>query len=239
MLQARGVCDYRTDSKMDEKVTEIRGQVRAALGHAEGITLVLTSPDNYQSVAREIVRYLAGERGMPGVYATVNKPASALKDEMGVAARNICFVDAITPLVSAIRQSGEMFVVSKRGIEYAIPQGSDGCVYVKSPENLTDISTAISESMDAISSEDKFMIFDSLSTLLLYNDAASVARFAHFLTGRLRMWRARGVLLSVENGSGELVSQLSQFCDTVVRIDSGTVARIKNRPYKFPGVECE
>ncbi len=162
------------------------------------------------------------------MYATINKPASTIKDEMGIEARNISFVDAITQLVGTIRHGGEMFMVSKRGIEEIIASTNDGCIYVKSPENLTDISTAISEAVDSMASEKRFVLFDSLSTLLLYNDVASVARFAHFLTGRLRMWRAKGVLISVENSSGELVSQLSQFCDAVIRIDYGTVARIKN-----------
>ena len=67
--------------------------------------------------------------------------------------------------------------------------------------------------------EDRFIFFDSLSTLLIYNQSKSVSKFAHFLTGKMREWKIKGVLISLQKNIDEnLIAQVSQFCDRIIEV---------------------
>jgi KaiC/GvpD/RAD55 family RecA-like ATPase len=167
------------------------------------IFLVVTPAEEYQTVNFELLKYMVNEKKTPGVYITVNKPYEVMKKRLeGVAdARMVTFIDAVT------RASGGK------------PEEEDGVLYIDSPKNLTDISIAISEAAQSIPQGKKFILFDTLSTLLLYNSAGTVARFVHFLIGRMRSWGAEGALLSLEKETGEnVISQISQFCDATIYI---------------------
>lgn len=55
--------------------------------------------------------------------------------------------------------------------------------------------------------EEKFLLLDSLSTLLIYNDSKAVSKFAHLLTEKMRRWDTQGSLLTVEmNAEKDVVS---------------------------------
>jgi KaiC/GvpD/RAD55 family RecA-like ATPase len=174
------------------------------------IVLVVTSAASYQEVNKQIIKYMIDERNLPSIYVTINKPYETVKKVLGevVDTRLIIFIDAIT------RASGGK------------PEREKGCLFIDSPRNLTDLSIAISEAAQSIPVEKKFVFFDTLSTLLIYNTAGTVARFTHFLIGRIRMWNAEGVLLSLEKEAGEtLLSQISQFCDATIFIGDESVKR--------------
>jgi len=67
--------------------------------------------------------------------------------------------------------------------------------------------------------QDRFIFFDSLSTLLVYNQSKSVTKFAHFLTGKMREWKIKGVLISLQKNTDErLIAQVSQFCDRIIEV---------------------
>ena len=56
--------------------------------------------------------------------------------------------------------------------------------------------------------------WDSLNTLLIYNDVRTVARFIHFLAGKMRTWKVKGIIVSLQKkGNEDLINELSQFCD--------------------------
>ena len=64
------------------------------------------------------------------------------------------------------------------------------------------------------------MVFDSISTLLVYYDKEPVGKFTHFMIGMIRKWKLRGVLLMVEEGDKRGATEMmSLFCDRVVKID--------------------
>jgi len=171
------------------------------------IALILAPAMKYQKVNVELIRYMIKERGIPGVYVTINKPFSTMKailEKEKIDTEAIIFIDAITQTTRGKVEKG------------------DNCRYITSPENLTDISVAITEAAQAIPLEKKFVFFDSLSTLLLYNNFATVARFSHFLTGKLRAWNVEGILMSIEQEADEsLLTHLSQFCDSVIELGKG------------------
>lgn len=168
------------------------------------VVLVNVRAEDYMRVNVGILKTLVNEEKLPGVYITVNKPYMTMKrvlEENGINIDKLYFVDCITQTAGGdVVKDGNVF-------------------YLDSPQNLTGLGVAMGEAVTAIPGKDKFLFLDTLSTLLLYHNAGTVAKFSHFLTGRIRTWGLRGILISLEREADPLLtSQLAQFCDAVVNL---------------------
>ena len=163
------------------------------------IALIKVSSKDYAKTNIKLVKYLTEEKKIPGVYITLNKPFSTIKkifEKEGVDTRIIIFIDAVTKLTK--------FEVEK----------TKECLYIGSPEKMSDISIAMDQAVKALPGKNKFIFFDSLSTLLLYNNPLSVGRFIHFLSTKIRFWGVEGIIISLKRDKDKaLIDQLSQFCD--------------------------
>jgi len=147
----------------------------------------------------KIIRYLTQEIKIPGVYVTLNKPYEKIKKILGkgkVDTRLIIFIDAIT------KTAGGKIKKLKE------------CLFIGTPDNLSDISLAMDQAITSLPGKDKFLFFDSLTTLLMYNDVKTVGRFIHFLSGKMRIWKITGIIVSLQKkGNEDLINELTQFCD--------------------------
>lgn len=169
----------------------------------EYIALATVSAKNYQKTNIEMIRQLTETENIPGVYVTLSKPFETmekiLKNEK-IDTRMIIFIDAVT--------------------QTAALEKTDKCLFIGSPEKLSDISVAMDQAVRALPSQDRFVFFDSLNVLLLYNEVDTVARFIHFLASKMRVWKVRGIIVSLRKKQDkELIDQLSQFCDITLDLD--------------------
>lgn len=165
------------------------------------ILLITVDAKNYQKTAIDVVRFLVNEQNIPGVYVTLNKPYDIMQRSLAgssIDTRLIIFIDA-----SSRAESGKV----------------ENCLYIGSPEKLSDMSVAMDQAIKALPG-DKFLIFDSLNTLSIFNKPATVARFVHFLTGKMREWKVKGIIITLEKETDEaLLDELTQFADA--RVDVG------------------
>ncbi|MCK5660651.1 MAG: hypothetical protein KAH86_04765 [Methanosarcinales archaeon] len=177
-----------------------------------GVILALTSAANYNRANVELLRYLIHHKKEPGVYITLNKPYTNVKNvlvEEGIDTRMILFIDAITK-----------------------PSGGDAvdtgeCYYIDDLKNLSDMALVIDEALLAIPFDKKFLFFDTLSTLVLYNNTGSVAQFIHFLSGKIRRWNLDAIFLSLEiESDAELLDRLTQFSDKVLKIEDCAISGV-------------
>ena len=91
------------------------------------------------------------------------------------------------------------------------------CLYVDSPEKLSDISVAMDQAVNALPTKEKFIFFDSINTLQVFNKPGTVARFVYFLASKIREWKIKGVIISIKKGSDRsLIDELTQFCDVTI-----------------------
>ena len=166
------------------------------------ILLVTVDAKNYQKTAIDVVKFLVNEQNIPGVYVTLNKPFEIMQRTFAgnnIDTRLIIFIDA------ASRTEAKKV---------------ENCLYIGSPEKLSDLSVAMDQAIKAIPTDEKFLIFDSLNTLNIFNKPATVARFVHFLTGKMREWKIKGVIITLEKETDPvLLDELTQFSDN--RIDIG------------------
>lgn len=169
------------------------------------ILLITVDAKNYQKAAVDVVKFLVSEQGIPGVYVTLNKPYEIVKrilENNGVDARLIIFIDAASR--TEAKRVGN-------------------CLYIGSPEKLSDMSVAMDQAVKALPTENKFLVFDSLNTLSIFNKPVTVARFVHFLTAKIREWRIKGVIITLEKETEPaLLDELTQFSDARADLGGGS-----------------
>jgi KaiC/GvpD/RAD55 family RecA-like ATPase len=181
--------------------TEVYDNISQALEELDKpIVLTLIDPMRYQEAVFGIVKYFAG-KSQQGVYVTLNKPFSVLTknfEKAGIPSNSLFFLDGITNVP-------------------ALDEGANHAC-LGSGIDLSNLCIGISRAVGKLK-EEKFLLLDSLSTLLIYNDSKAVSKFAHLLTEKMRRWNTQGSLLTVEmNAEKDVVSQLAPFCDKVVKI---------------------
>jgi len=170
------------------------------------ISLVLSSPEKYTDLEKILLKEIIDE-GKAGIYITLNKPASTiigLLEQMNLDANKIFFIDLIS-------QKPKNPEDRKKNV-----------LYLNSPHALTELSIAISELVASMGDAEKYVIFDSISSLLIYHSPEQVAKFTHFLASKLRGWEVKTVLMILgDDASRKLIAQLSQFVDNVVDSTEG------------------
>ena len=132
-------------------------------------------------------------------YVTLNKPYNTIQNNiknLGLSSDKFYFIDAITSTVGT-------------------PPLISNCSFISSPTALTDISLAFS---DALLTCDN-AIFDTISTLIVYEDINSVIKFVHNLITKIRVINKKAVFVALKEDSEELIKDLNMFVDIVTEMN--------------------
>lgn len=172
----------------------------------EYIALATVPAKSYHKANASIIKELVQKENTPGVYVTLSRPFSTVEQAFkkeGIDTRMILFIDAVTKTVKG--------QVTK----------TPNCLYIGNPDNLSDISLAMDQAVRSLPSKDKFVFFDSLSVLLMFNETDTVARFIHFLANKMRVWKVKGIIVTLtKEKDKDLIEQLTQFCDVFVEFEN-------------------
>lgn len=162
--------------------------------------LVFVIPEkSYNFVLEDILKKLKNKKIC---YVSLNRPYSTVKQvfsELGFSPEEYFVIDAI----------------SKTAFE---PKPQKNCFFVSSPNDLVDLSLVVSK----VTSNKKIdtMVFDSLSTLMLYQKERNTSKFTHFITTKLRVNGVQGIFTVLEEDMhSTLVRDLSMFADNVLYPD--------------------
>lgn len=191
--------------KSGEQMPSARDSFKKAVDRLNDyIVLVTVDAKKYQDANIQILKFLVSEKKVPGVYVALNKPYNIMQrlmEQNKIDSRLVIFIDAV-----ASTDGGSKKI--------------DNCLLIGSPEKLSDISVAIEQAVNSLPKEKRFLFFDSLNTLAVFNGPATVARFVHFLTVKMREWKIGGVIISLQKDVDEkLLDGLTQLCDK--RLDLG------------------
>lgn len=165
-----------------------------------GSALIITSSKNYGDILFQTVSYYLKNLNK-GIYVNLNKPLELLVNnfqEKGLDYAGIFFVDGS----------------AKSGVHSPKIKNS---VSVTGPSALTNISLNIS-SLTSKSKYD-FLVFDSVSTLLLYNDKTLVAKFVKSLCNSLTVKKVILIFLILDTDTRN-VDVISQFFDKLIEVGS-------------------
>jgi hypothetical protein len=166
------------------------------------IFLILASPGNIRERNIQIIKELSA-LGYHSAVITTNFPYSILKklyEQSGVDLTKVSFVDAVT------RNS----IGSVENVPGVVR-------YINNPANLTDMGIAVTEMLKEHQGQKVCILYDSISTMLIYLSSPNISKFIHFVTNKLRLMDISGVFLAVEKGLDPmLMTQLTTFVDSVV-----------------------
>lgn len=176
------------------------------LSRGKNLVLRLTSADRLKQDNIDIVKTMA-EKGYQIIVITMNQPSEVLKrnyEKSGIDLSRLFFIDAIT--------------------SYAIgttPPPEQDVRFISNPANLTDIGIVITWALNEYSARKPCILFDSVSTMLIYLPSATISKFIHNITNRLRLIDTPGIFLAVGKGLDPMmVSNLSTFMDDIIQSDT-------------------
>ncbi len=163
-------------------------------------TILLTvSSLNYNTFVPVIARQVAKDNKI--CYVTLNKTAKSLKERFRkekVNLKNIVFVDCISKTIIDVKNT--------RGI-----------TYVDTPNSLTEIGLQIS---DALNSGFNFIIFDSVTTLLVYQKTMNIGKFIANISNKVSIKNGRALfyVLSLAEQKA-MIQEISVAMDKVVSLE--------------------
>jgi hypothetical protein len=169
------------------------------------IFLILVSPANMRQRNIDLIKEISAA-GYHMIVITTNFPYSVLTklySENEIAPETVTFIDTVT------RNS----IGNAENIPRVVR-------YVNNPTNLTDLGIAVTEVLKENEGKKVCILYDSVSTMLIYLSSPNISKFIHFVTNKLRLMDISGIFLAAEKGLDPMfVSQLTTFVDRV--IDSG------------------
>ncbi|MFH1750408.1 MAG: hypothetical protein ABH863_01895 [Candidatus Micrarchaeota archaeon] len=165
------------------------------------VVLLVSDSNSYLNTNLSLMKALIAD-GDTIIYVTMIRPAAVLSklyESNGIDKDKIYTVDCVSTL-------------TKQYIKHTEHE-----VYVQ-PNNLSAIAMAINEMVLSLPGK-KVVVFDSPSTLMVYNTLNEIMKFALFITSKIRLENFRGILLSVEEDmKSDILNGLSRISDRVINL---------------------
>lgn len=176
-------------------------KIKNAIDGGAEIILVKVDAKSYVKVSLDIVKFFTSFAD--GVYVTLNKPYFSLKRMLtkeGIDLNKLYFIDSITMQVG-----GEVM-------------DEERCFYLSSPDPV-QLQVTIERAMDLITSNNRFIYIDSLSTISLYKSFETLIKFLRHITGKIRLRGFVGTIFTLEKEMDETYySQITLMCDEVIEV---------------------
>ena len=161
--------------------------------------IAVVPSEEYADTIVEIAKKLS-KRSL--CYVTLNKTYQSLQEifkKKNVNTDNIIFIDAIS---RSLKQT---------------PDQSDAVYFVSSPGSTTELSITISK---FLKHNFEYMIFDSLSTLAIYEKKEPIVKFMSILVNRIKESNTKAVFYALDlKENDDLLKQCSMFVDDIVKFD--------------------
>ena len=166
-------------------------------------TVGITLPDKYYSDIKQVIfEFLNSKPDNFAVYVAVTHPYDTILNEFGDLAansKNIRYVDCVSRIA---------------GISKMDPN----CIFIESPTMLEKLGLEINGLFkEADEKTSKYLIFDSLSTLMVYNDPEIVTKFFYYLINVTRAKNIHSAYLVIEEEEAD--KQLKKLINLTDKIE--------------------
>lgn len=136
--------------------------------------------------------------------------------------QRICYVSLNKPHTTILRELKEKKIDTEKlffidAVSQKIESDDAQVLYISSPRALTELSITINKVLEI--GKVQVVIFDSLSTLLVYEGSMTVIKFVHSVISTLRNLGAKAVFTCLkEDVSSDLVKDLNMFADEMIEL---------------------
>jgi hypothetical protein len=165
------------------------------------IAILVIPPESYVHISSEMPFEMVNEWGMEGIVVSANKPYLTVEESY----RNSGILDKIIFVDCASRLAGDN------------PSG-ERVVLINNPADLTQLTISIVKIIERFGGR-KFLVFDSLTTLLIYSKLDPLTQFAHSLGLIMKTKRVTCFFLAVDQeATKEMLKFLSSIADNYVHL---------------------
>lgn len=168
-----------------------------------------TITNEYYRAIMGTMDFMVNTLGYGGVYISSTRPVSEIRLQMeasGISTQDIQFVDSVVYLVGGKSEDDTKIA------------------YVESPAMLETIMLKVDWQLKQVRSKEKFVFFDSMNGLTIYNEEKLLMEFIHVFANYMRLKDIYTVLISVKEQTPEIMdSNLKLNCDDTIEIDSEEV----------------
>jgi archaellum biogenesis ATPase FlaH len=182
-------------------IDSLKERVSKAVSFNQSVGVVLPS-SNYSDLIQAFFEHIKSRPEDAWVYVTITKPYENIVKQFGELAesKNIRFVDCIS------RAAG-------------ITKTDPNCVYVESPSMLEKLGLEVMNIFKTVDEKtNKYLILDSLSTLIIYNDQEIVTEFFYHLANRTRSRNIHIISLAIEEEGMEKFNKLLYLNDKILKV---------------------
>ena len=135
---------------------------------------------------------------------------------------NICYVSLNKPYNSLIKSfeykkidKNKFLFVDSITKQSRSVKNLENCIFTKSVSALTGLNISINRALEIRKFE--ILIFDSLSTLLIYHHDSTVTKFVHSLIGTTRIFNCTTVFTCLEgDAKSALIKDMGMFVDKII-----------------------
>ncbi len=183
-------------------VEGLKERISSSISMYQSLGIVIPGT-NYNDIVRALFDCIREHSDDVWIYITITRPfdsfARLISDIKNIP--NVTFIDCIS------RASG---IVKK----------DEKCVYIESPTMLENIMMeAINLFGKAPPNSEKYLILDSLSALMIYNDSSLVTEFFYQLLNRARCEDIHTISLVVEEGEEDKsINKLIYLNDKILKV---------------------
>ncbi|VVB65887.1 Uncharacterised protein [Candidatus Gugararchaeum adminiculabundum] len=162
------------------------------------IILVLVPSVDYGKTVVDISKELSDKSLC---YVSLNKTFGSLKENFDKAKMRMDSVIVIDAISKTIRNT---------------PNQTAGCYFVSSPAAFTEISILVSK---ILRHKFEYVIFDSLTNLLVYSDKGQIVRFVSNIVNQARENKAKVVLFALDIDEQQaLIKECTMAVDEVIKL---------------------
>ena len=169
----------------------LQDRIANAVSTNQSIGIIIPS-NNYSDLICSLFNYINTKPNSYWVYLTITKPYDSIFEDYSNLINNnkIKFIDCISHAAGIISENSN-------------------CKYVESPSELENILLEIMNSFNNIEEKlNKYLIIDSLSSLMIYNDSPIVTEFFTHLINRTRISEITTISLSLEEEMDENIRKI-------------------------------
>lgn len=159
--------------------------------------LLLMQSLEYNQVIVDTLKQISGSKVC---YITLNKTYDALVEifqKNNIDIKNVIFIDAISKTIKKV------------------PGNTENVYYVSNPGALTELSLIIKK---FLKHDFDYLVFDSLTNLLIYQKKAPCAKFISSLVNNIKKTKIKAVFYALDvKEQAELIKQAGMFVDKVIK----------------------
>lgn len=185
---------------MPPKIKVFKGEIDGKIIGDGDIVLVVVPAKKLIEMNTQLLKHYISKKNYNVVYVTVNKPFSTLIEAFQrekIETSKIFIIDAVSPR----------------------PIRTENAVFIGSPKELTNISITTTSKIKELKSA-KLLIFDSISTLLNYNDIDVVKDFIHFISKEMKNLKVTFVMSCIKEMTDEkTLAELKNFVDGIIEVE--------------------